>query len=360
MKRIIFILFLMLMPALVFTVNSSAWEKYDRIVAVVNSIPIIESELNTKFRIFKSRKHVTAGKINYYKSRVLDVLIEDALVLEAARKESIRVSDKRILTQIEKIMKGYFSRFVKDPEELNKLSSKLISRLEKKMKNIEYKNDPDLDQKLNTFINYVERNQKLKMADYFEEMRVAIRKEQVMSIAIGASPPSDKDVEKWYNQNRAKIGDEVRIQIISIHPKGRSLTDQMKTNKYMESIRQRALKGESFSKLARKYSQHGATRYKGGDTGWIWIAQIAQSDNILAFFVDKLRVPNQISKVIKGQRNYHVVKLLGRRPVSMEKVEKMIRFKLYNEKMGYQFKGWIKRRKEQSDIRIFFKNYIKG
>lgn len=334
-----------------------SWERYDRIVAIVNGTPVIESDVSNKLEYVKRKKAVPESQINNERSRVLDRFIEDALVYEAAKDQSIVVSDARVFSQLEKFMKGFFMKSLGNIEEVNKITEKLIDRLEKTLNNKKVKEDKDLDRELERFVKYIENSEKMELESFFEELRIHIRREQVMSIAIGITPPSKKEVEDWYKSNIVKIGYEMKIKHILIKPKGNTLTAQSETNAQLSDIRQKIFGGESFEKMAQKYSQDPATAGKGGDMGWVWLAEI---DPYLAGNVFKLNNINEISHVFKTNAGYHIVKLFGKRPVPLEKVENMIMYKLYTERLYTQFQKWVDKRKRESDIKIFMDNYVKG
>ena len=82
-----------------------AWEVYDRVLAVVNDQPIVESQLMKRFNHYREIKRIPQSKVAYEKSRLLDSFIEDALFQQTAEEEAIIVSDKKVDHFIEKVMK---------------------------------------------------------------------------------------------------------------------------------------------------------------------------------------------------------------------------------------------------------------
>jgi len=334
-----------------------SWEPYDRIIAVVNSIPIVESEVNDRLDYIQKSKKIPGKKIAYEKSRVLDKFIENALVYETAVDQSIIISDKRVLLHIENMMKSYFSGRVKNRKDLDATVNTLSARLLNRISNKKNKPDADLDKKLNDFIKFAESKQKMSFAQLFEEIRTQIRREQVMSIAIGVSPPSKRETKEWYRKNRKKLGYEVHVKHILIIPKSGTLSEEKKANRTISGLRKRILAGESFENLAKKYSQDPGSAKNGGDIGWTMLADL---DPYFAGNVYRMKRVNSVSRVFKSRFGYHVVKYLGKRPVTYEKVEKMIMYKLYNENMVSQFEKWVARRKRFSEIRIYMEDYVEN
>lgn len=307
--------------SLMFYSSIHAWELYDRVIAVVNDTPIIESEAIMKFNHLKKVKRIPRRKQDYEMSRLIDKLIEDALVLQKAEQESIIVSDAKVNNQIETIMKR-----------LN------ISDLE-------------------DFKKRIERKQKLSFKAYKEELKISLYREQVISIAIGVSPPTEKEARAWYNKNKRKVGYQVKIKHILIRPKDRSFAEEKRVNKTIKDLRRRVIAGESFESLARKYSQDSSSAAKGGDLGWVLLAEL---DPYFAAQVFRLRRRGQISPVIKSRSGYHVVKFLGKRVTPFEEISGRIMHLLYQMKTAAQFKKWVSKKKQNSDIKIYMENYVRG
>ncbi len=332
-----------------------SWEPYDGVIAVVNDLSIIESEINNKFNQLIKLKNIPRDKYIFEKSRILDKFIEDALVMQAAGEESIVVGDKRVLSHIEELMKQFFSAKIRDEAARDKLVSKLLGRLEKRLSDSTFIEDREMDGQLNNFITFLEGKYQIVFKDYFEEVRSQIMREQVMSIAIGVTPPSKEEAMEWFKKNKSKLGDEVWVRHILIRPAGGTLTAERDANQKISDLRDKIIAGESIEKLARANSQDPESAGKGGDLGW---KMLAEMDPYFAGFINNMHSIGQVSPVFKSSMGYHVVKLMGRRPITYEKVERLILFKLYNESMYQQFKKWVLKRKNESEIQIFMKNYI--
>ncbi len=345
--------------SVIFNITAFAWEPYDRVIAVVNNRPIVESEVDFKVEQKNAGRKLSAKKLAQEKSRVIDYFIENLLVDETAEEQSIVISDMKVIDHLEKIMQKYFSTRIKDSKQLEKTVSKTSERLKfwllREREEMEAgDNDKKLDKDLDSFIAYVEKNQKTDFGVFVDDLRASMKRELVMSIAIGVSPPSREEAKKWYAQNRAKLGYEVRVKHILVRPKGQNFTAEKKANDILQTLRKRILKGESFEKLAAKYSEDPGSKVKGGDIGWVMLGEL---DPYFAGNVYRMTRRGQISQVFKSGFGYHVVKYLGKRAVTYDRVERMIMYKLHNEKLMEQFKKWIARKKKQSDIKIFLDSY---
>jgi putative peptidyl-prolyl cis-trans isomerase len=354
-KSTIFTILLIILPLVV--VPAFSWETYDGVVAVVNDISIIESEVNSKFNQLLKFKNVPKNKYTAEKSRILDKFIEDALVLEAASDEAILVTDRRVLNQIEELMKQFFASKFEDKKKFDSQIAKMVNRLEKRINDEPVLGDKELDAQIDSFISFIESRFHIGFKEYFEEIRSQMMREQVMSIAIGVSPPSKEEAMAWYKQNKNKLGDEAWVKHILIIPSGQSFTAERDANQHLSELRDKIAAGESFEKIARANSQDPESAAKGGDLGW---KMLAEMDPFFAGFVNNMHAIGQVSQIFKSGLGYHIVKLMGRRAVTYDKVERLIMYKLYNESMFEQFKKWVNRRKKESEIQIFMKNYVQA
>jgi len=334
-----------------------SWQPYEKVLAVVNNRAIMESDVNQKFERLRQFKKIPASRINYEKSRIIDSMIEAELIFETAQKESILISDKRIVNQLEGAIKKFFSSKAKNAKELSKIAEKVSDNMEKLLSN---KFDPDfkINSDLKKFINYIEKKEKLDFFSFCDELKVNIAREQVISIAIGSNPPSQAEAKKWFKANRHKLGYEVHVKHILIIPAGKSLSEEKKANNLANQIRKQILANPgSFESLAAKYSQDKASAKDGGDLDW---QMLGQFDPYFAGNVYKLSKSGQISPVFKSSFGYHIVKYLGKRAITYEKVEKLIMYRLYTENAKTMYKKWIKRRKEEASIKIYMEGYVKG
>jgi len=350
--NIIFIIIILLQP-----ISSFSWDSYEKVIAVVNSRAIMESDVNQKLDRLKSIKNIPSNKINYEKSRILDQMIEAEIIFETAQNESILLTDKRVINQLEGAITKFFSGRVSNQKELTETVERVSLNMEKFLENkfeTNFKVDPDLKK----FIDYIEKKERIDFFSFFDELKVKIAREQIMSAAIGVTPPSPEEAKKWYNSNKAKLGYEAHVKHILIIPKSGSLTDEKNANIRAEEIRKQIMANPgSFESLAAKYSQDPGSAKNGGDLGWQMLAQL---DPYFASNVFKLTKNGQISGVFKSSFGYHIVKYIERRAVTYEKVEKMIMYKLYSENAQVQFEKWVKQQKEKASIKIYMEGYIKG
>lgn len=339
-----------------------AWESYDRVVAVVNSRSIIESEVNMKYAQLSRIKPVPAGRINFEKSRIIDGFIESHLVEETANEQSIIVSDGKITEYCANVMREYFRTRAKDPSEIEKLVKETDERLKQWLirdREEVQTSDQDRakDKTLSEFMDYISKTRHIDFDLFIDDLRSAMMREQVMSISIGVTPPTQKEAMEWYKANKSKLGLEMHVKHILIIPSADNLAEERKANEKAASILARLQKGESFEKLARDFSQDPGSAVAGGDLGWMMLSDM---DPYFAGNIYRMTREGQLSSVFKSTFGYHIVKFIGKRDVTFESVENKIMMKLYNDRVGEQFVKWAGRKRQQSDVKIFMENYVEA
>lgn len=311
--------FLALALFLIFPFSAGAWDIFDRVIAVVNDRPIMESEVNARFEKFKKVKKVPAGKLSFHKSRVLDAFIEDSIFEQKAEEEAIIVSKDKVDDSIEKAMKRYNINSLKEFKE----------KLEKK--------------------------DKISYEEYREQVRKSLIREMVMTLAVGVNPPSEQQAQEWYKKNVNKVGYELNINHIFLRLRNTTIAEERRVNSEMKGILAKIRGGMSFEEAARKYSEDEASRAKGGSLGWV---KLHETDRLLAMQIFGMNTKGQISGVIKSGSGYHIVKFNGKRPVQYESIRDIIFNILYSERMGEQMEKWAEQKRKESDVKIFMDDYV--
>ena len=172
---------------------------------------------------------------------------------------------------------------------------------------------------------------------------------------------TDADVEKYYNEHKQEF-EEVKARhiIISTEPMGpqgagedatekkdgaKNLTKE-EARKKAEALRERAVKGEDFTKLASENSMEPGAKEKGGDLGYFTKDAMVPEFSNVAFSMQ----PGQISEVIETQFGFHVIKLEDRRTkqISDEETKKEITEKVKQSKIEEH----IKQIAEKSSVQV--------
>ena len=159
---------------------------------------------------------------------------------------------------------------------------------------------------------------------------------------------SDKDVADFYNTNKASFNlaePQLRIAQILVTPHPDPSARNLKSDKAqnegqaqrkIQSIEARLKQGEDFAMLAQNYSEDPNTAANGGDLGFVPESALEKASVELRKLVMALR-PGQISRVIRSQEGYRVIKVISKEPAGQRslndpRVQQTIRETLLNRK----------------------------
>jgi len=84
------------------------------------------------------------------------------------------------------------------------------------------------------------------------------------------------------------------------------------SKKIINEIYDKLMKGADFSELAKEHSNDPGSASNGGELGWFGIGSMVKEFQDVAFSLNEI---GEISKPFKTQFGYHIVKLLGKKPV---------------------------------------------
>ncbi|KKK74817.1 hypothetical protein LCGC14_2879960, partial [marine sediment metagenome] len=229
---------------------------------------------------------------------VVNNLIRRELLLQEARREKIGVSDQELREEIKShpaFQKE--GRFDKEtyfalldwlgytPQKFEEEMSKEISIT--KLKNLIL--DGIEISKKEIRDEYLKRNEEIEI----EYLLIAPAKEVKVD---------EKEIEKYYQENKEsyRIPEKIRVRHILI--KGREARERIK------EIKRRLEEGEGFESLAKEFSQC-PSKEKGGDMGFFTRGNMAEELERVAFGLKK----GQISRLVKSRFGYHIIKLEERK-----------------------------------------------
>jgi len=176
----------------------------------------------------------------------------------------------------------------------------------------------------------IERQIKAFIVDRFMEEKFKNRPE--------TPAVSDTEVERYYREQAARFGipEKVRFAIILIgfSPKA---TDEKKAEalRKAESVLAEAgTLGDSertFGVLAQRHSEDQATRYLGGDAGWLARGEPSRWDNAVVDAAFALSSAGDLGPVVKTASGCYLVKLIENRTAGyrpLKEVAEAIRYQL--------------------------------
>ena len=272
-KRIVFIL----LGFLISTNTYTKIELIDRVVAVVDSGVIMESQLNSRVEeilIRLKNDKAELPPLNLLEEQVLDRLIIEEIQLQLADRAGIKISDS----------------------ELNQTLSRVSSQNNLSLEEFRLKLEAE--------------------GTSYKSFRDTIKKELIIQRVqrgkVGAKIDiSEQELENFINseEGRTQLAEQYNVQHILLSVKsGLSEIEIEAIENEAVSLLERLENGESFEKLAASYSA-GQKALEGGFLGWRTSAELP---SLFAEVVTGLSV-GEVAQPVRSGAGFHILKLTEKR-----------------------------------------------
>ena len=272
-KRIVFIL----LGFLISTNTYTKIELIDRVVAVVDSGVIMESQLNSRIEeilIRLKNDKAELPPLNLLEEQVLDRLIIEEIQLQLADRAGIKISDS----------------------ELNQTLSRVSSQNNLSLEEFRLKLEAE--------------------GTSYKSFRDTIKKELIIQRVqrgkVGAKIDiSEQELENFINseEGRTQLAEQYNVQHILLSVKSGSSEIEIEAiENEAVSLLERLENGESFEKLAASYSA-GQKALEGGFLGWRTSAELP---SLFAEVVSGLTV-GEVAQPVRSGAGFHILKLTDKR-----------------------------------------------
>jgi len=299
----------------------------DRVVAVVNDDVITLSEVEKAGRNFfaRIRSQAPADELEMTlekgRKEVLNTLIDKMIAKQKAGELSITVDESEIDSAIEQIL------------------AKNNATLQDFRKELAMMN--------------------LSEQDYRDDLRDQILQSKLIGYQVRSRiVVIEDDIKEYYQKEFTEEKGENGYNILQMgfswntENPGASGTKE-EALKTAEEIRARVLAGESFTELAKSYSNLPSAA-DGGSIGLI------KKDDMAAYMRETVLAihPGEISPIVETDNAFQFFKLLSVRDGDLvvkapyESVKDEIRDMLYRQKMEEQYAEWVKSLREQAYIEV--------
>lgn len=262
---------------LLFIGSIQAQEKViDRVVAVVGTSPILQSELEAQYQQMVSAQELVNENSH---CKLLEELLYQKLLLAQAQKDSLSVTEGQIEQELDKRIHYYIQQFGSEDR----------------------------------FVAFYGKSVEDFKVDLKDNVRDLLLAQQMQSKITGDINVTPNDVKTYYKN----IPDDsipfinAEVEVGQIVKKQKTTPEAKKEAKEkIEDIRQRIMKGESqFPAMAALYSEDPGSASKGGLYEHIQRGQFVPEWDAWAF---KLK-PNEISEVFETVYGYFIIQLIERR-----------------------------------------------
>jgi peptidyl-prolyl cis-trans isomerase SurA len=259
---------------LAFTVSGQE-KVIDKIVAVVGTNPILKSELEAQYQQVLAQQEAVDENT---RCRLLEQLLFQKLLLAQAQKDSLEVTEAQVEQELERRMRYYISQF-------------------------------GSEDKFREFYGKSSEDYKADLKDNVRDILLAQQMEGKIVNDISVTP---NEIKAYFNNipkdSIPLINAEVEIgQIVKkpqIAPEAKKASKE-----FIESLRQRVLKGESFASLAALYSKDPGSASKGGLYERIQRGAFVPEWDSWAF---RLKT-GEVSEVFETVYGYFFIQLIERR-----------------------------------------------
>jgi parvulin-like peptidyl-prolyl isomerase len=282
----------------------------DNVAARVNGETITVDELNKQVEQLKKQYPQMfegpdgEGRLLDFKQRLLDNLINQELVRQAAEEKGIKISDSEVDKQVEQLRSGFTDE--KQFEQALQTAGMTADSL----------NDQIREQLL---------TQKL-----------------IESLASDAGV-SEEELKTYYEQNKSQFfqKEAKRASHILFKPE-----DKQQAEQALAELK----KGSDFEQLAKKYSVDTATAAKGGDLGWPTTPFVPEFQSAL----DKLKV-GETSALVKTPYGWHIITVTDERKgtqQTLEEVQDQIKEILVQQRRADAYQKFLDGLREKAEIDI--------
>jgi peptidyl-prolyl cis-trans isomerase SurA len=224
---------------------------------------------------------LTPDEVQHMRREILKRMIQEKVLVAQADAESLQVVREDIIKQRDAHLTRLMERY-NSPEEFNE-----------ELKNI-------------YGIGLTKLKQRLYKQYANEMLKMQLRQKMMRNIKLTKS-----EVEDFFNRYSDSLPLEPNsVNVSHIMIKVRPNPElETKALSRIKEILDKLAGSESFEDLAKEYSEDPGTRDRGGDLGFFQMGEMDPTFERTAFKLDV----GQISKPVRSQFGYHIIKLVERR-----------------------------------------------
>lgn len=248
----------------------------DRIVAVVENEPILESELAAQIQFFVMNNRLDA-RAPGIRTQVLQQMINEKLIVAKAVLDSVTVSDDEVQQQLDAAIQQRIQQ-VGSESRLEELYGMPLSRIKR---------------------------------EYREEMRKNLLAQKLQQQRFGSSSIGRFDVEEFfrtYRDSLPRVPEEVELSHIFVKPRlgdGERATARARMQKVLDSL----AAGTDFAGLAQRHSDDPGSAPLGGNLGLVRRGQFVKEFESAVFGLNE----GQTSGIVETELGMHIIQLIERR-----------------------------------------------
>lgn len=258
----------------------------------------------------------------FLRQQALESLIMQELVSQYATKEGILATDAEVQDTVVREIPAFQQegRFQRDAyfqllQANNLTPAQFEEKLRKEKKNMRTRRIFEAAaQPLNLEVAKIQALRDMKMNVAFAEVdkdKVLVNMKAGSVQAELAKPEFAKQVEDYYNNNKAEFSSEEQVKAQHILIKIDDKTSEAQAKVIIEGLQKRAA-NEDFAKLAKENSQDTGSKDKGGDLGYFARGQMVPEFEQAAF----AQANGTVGQPVKSSFGYHLIKVTDKKAAS--------------------------------------------
>jgi peptidyl-prolyl cis-trans isomerase SurA len=248
----------------------------DRIVAVVENDPILESELNAQIQFFVMNNRLDP-KAPGIRDQVLQSMISEKLIIAKAIEDSVVVTDEEVQQQLDAAIQSRIQQ-VGSEARLEEVYGMPLSRIKR---------------------------------EYRDEMRKNLLAQKLQQQRFGSSQIGRFEVEEFYKTYRdslPRVPEEVELAHIFVKPKFGEV-ERAEARVLMQKLLDSIAAGVDFAALAQRHSDDPGSAPQGGNLGLVRRGQFVKEFESAVFSLDE----GQTSGIVETELGMHLIQLMERR-----------------------------------------------
>ena len=293
----------------------SASTTYDRIQIIVNDRIITQNEIKIRLaEIIKQGRgqHLPEKKVKELRSRMINLLIEEALLDIRADELSIRITDVQLDAEVDRYRK-----------------QNGLSQIE--------------------FEELLERRQ-LTLTDFKVGYLKRTRRTQVINREIRSQISiTDEKLRELYDKGEGKTV-RVHARHILLVLKQDALPEEVqKVRQKLSGIKKQIESGKSFTEMADLYSQDPSVKQNHGDLGFFGKKDMVREFAEVSFSLE----PGTLSEPVRSPFGFHLIEVLDKKddpPESFDKVKQKLSQQAFKKEFDQKYKAYMKNLKQKARI----------
>ena len=248
----------------------------DKIVAVVENDPILESELQAQIQFFVMNNKVDA-RAPGFRAQVLQQMINEKLIVAKAVLDSVTVSDEEVQQQLETAIQQRVQQ-VGSESRLEELYGMPLSRIKR---------------------------------EYRDEMRKNLLAQKLQQQRFGSQQIGRFEVEEFfqtYKDSLPRVPEEVELSHIFMKPR-LGEAEKAAARAKMQMLLDSLAAGTDFAGLAKRHSDDPGSAPMGGNLGLVRRGQFVKEFESAVFALSD----GQTSGIVETELGMHIIQLIERR-----------------------------------------------